>query len=135
MTLPQTADNMLLAEAGEGTRVQLQSIVKSYSGNTVLHGVDLDIAPGEFVSLLGPSGCGKTTLLRVLAGLEGLDSGAVLLGGSDVSRVPTNKRDIGMVFQSYSLFPRPCRCRACSSGRGRRPVSYTHLTLPTILLV
>jgi len=105
MTLPQTADNMLLAEAGEGTRVQLQSIVKSYSGNTVLHGVDLDIAPGEFVSLLGPSGCGKTTLLRVLAGLEGLDSGAVLLGGSDVSRVPTNKRDIGMVFQSYSLFP------------------------------
>ncbi|WP_144876871.1 ABC transporter ATP-binding protein [Microbacterium sp. 1.5R] len=105
MTLPQTADNILLAEAGEGTRVQLQRIVKSYGSNTVLHGVDLDIAPGEFVSLLGPSGCGKTTLLRVLAGLEGLDSGAVLLDGGDVSRVPTNKRDIGMVFQSYSLFP------------------------------
>jgi putative spermidine/putrescine transport system ATP-binding protein len=103
--LPRTKDNVLLAEAGEGTRVELQGIVKSYAGNTVLHGVDLDIAPGEFVSLLGPSGCGKTTLLRVLAGLEGLDSGAVLLGGSDVSRVPTNKRDIGMVFQSYSLFP------------------------------
>jgi putative spermidine/putrescine transport system ATP-binding protein len=105
MTLPRTAENVLLAEAGEGTRVQLQQIVKSYAGNTVLHGVDLDIAPGEFVSLLGPSGCGKTTLLRVLAGLEIADDGAVLLGGRDVSRVPTNKRDIGMVFQSYSLFP------------------------------
>ena len=103
--LPRTKDNLLLSEAGEGTRVQLQGIVKSYSGTTVLHGVDLDIAPGEFVSLLGPSGCGKTTLLRVLAGLEGADDGAVLLGGGDVSRVPTNKRDIGMVFQSYSLFP------------------------------
>lgn len=105
MSLPRTADNLLLAEAGEGTRVQLQSIVKSYGAHRVLHGVDIDIAPGEFVSLLGPSGCGKTTLLRVLAGLEGADSGTVLLGGSDVSRVPTNRRDIGMVFQSYSLFP------------------------------
>ncbi|MFD5224560.1 ABC transporter ATP-binding protein [Microbacterium sp. NPDC058342] len=103
--LPRTQDNALLADAGEGTAVQLQGIVKSYGANRVLHGVDLDIAPGEFVSLLGPSGCGKTTLLRVLAGLEGSDEGAVLLGGSDVSRVPTNKRDIGMVFQSYSLFP------------------------------
>jgi putative spermidine/putrescine transport system ATP-binding protein len=99
------ADLRTLAEAGEGPAVQLQGIVKSYGGTTVLHGVDLDIAPGEFVSLLGPSGCGKTTLLRVLAGLEGSDSGAVRLGGHDVSRVPTNKRDIGMVFQSYSLFP------------------------------
>jgi putative spermidine/putrescine transport system ATP-binding protein len=103
--LPATADNALLADAGEGTAVQLQAIVKSYGGSTVLHGIDLDIAPGEFVSLLGPSGCGKTTLLRVLAGLEGSDAGVVLLGGHDVSRVPTNKRDIGMVFQSYSLFP------------------------------
>jgi len=105
MTLPRTADNVLLAEAGDGTRAQLQGIVKSYGGNTVLHGVDLDIAPGEFVSLLGPSGCGKTTLLRVLAGLEAADSGVVLLGERDVSRVPTSRRDIGMVFQSYSLFP------------------------------
>ncbi|MGO2684491.1 ABC transporter ATP-binding protein [Microbacterium sp.] len=103
--LPATKDNVLLAEAGDGTRVQFQSIVKSYGSNRVLHGVDLDIAPGEFVSLLGPSGCGKTTALRVLAGLENADDGAVLLGGQDVSRVPTNKRDIGMVFQAYSLFP------------------------------
>jgi putative spermidine/putrescine transport system ATP-binding protein len=89
----------------EGTRVQLRSIRKSFAGNTVLHGLDLDIAPGEFVSLLGPSGCGKTTALRVLAGLEAADSGVVLFGGRDVSDVPVNRRDIGMVFQSYSLFP------------------------------
>ena len=104
-SLPATADNLLLADAGDGTRVQLQGVVKDYGSQRVLHGVDLDIAPGEFVSLLGPSGCGKTTALRVLAGLETANAGAVLLGGQDVSRVPTNKRDIGMVFQSYSLFP------------------------------
>ena len=105
IALPRTADNSLLADRSDGTRVQFDGIVKSYGRTQVLHGIDLDIAPGEFVSLLGPSGCGKTTLLRVLAGLEGADQGAVLLGGGDVSRVPTNKRDIGMVFQSYSLFP------------------------------
>ncbi|GAA3029338.1 ABC transporter ATP-binding protein [Microbacterium dextranolyticum] len=103
--LPRTADNLLLTGATEGTRVELRAIEKSFGTTRVLHGVDLDIAPGEFVSLLGPSGCGKTTALRVLAGLESADSGTVLLGGTDVSRMPTNKRDIGMVFQSYSLFP------------------------------
>ncbi|MDR6200504.1 putative spermidine/putrescine transport system ATP-binding protein [Microbacterium sp. SORGH_AS428] len=103
--LPSTSDNMLLAEAGAGTRVQFRDVVKDYGATRVLHGVDLDIAPGEFVSLLGPSGCGKTTALRVLAGLERATDGAVLLAGHDVSGVPTNKRDIGMVFQSYSLFP------------------------------
>ncbi|MGX1696551.1 ABC transporter ATP-binding protein [Microbacterium keratanolyticum] len=105
MSLPRTADNILLADARSGTRVQLDQIVKSYGPQTVLHGIDLDIAPGEFLSLLGPSGCGKTTALRVLAGLEHADAGSVLFGGRDVSRVPTNRRDIGMVFQAYSLFP------------------------------
>ncbi|MCX6503101.1 MAG: ABC transporter ATP-binding protein [Microbacterium sp.] len=103
--LPRTSDNLLLAEAGEGTRVQFRGVTKEYGPTRVLHGIDLDIAPGEFVSLLGPSGCGKTTLLRILSGLEPLTAGTVLMGGSDVSRVPVNKRDIGMVFQSYSLFP------------------------------
>ena len=104
-SLPRTSDNLLLAAAGEGTRVELRSVVKDYGTTRVLHGVDLDVAPGEFVSLLGPSGCGKTTALRVLAGLEQATKGAVYLGDRDVSQVPTNKRDIGMVFQSYSLFP------------------------------
>ncbi len=103
--LPRTTDNALLADAREGTRVEFRGVVKDYGSTRVLHDFTLDIAPGEFVSLLGPSGCGKTTALRVLAGLEPSSGGAVLLGGRDVSRVPTNKRDIGMVFQSYSLFP------------------------------
>jgi putative spermidine/putrescine transport system ATP-binding protein len=102
---PRTSDNVLLSDASGGTRVQFESIVKDYGTTRVLHGVDLDIAPGEFVSLLGPSGCGKTTALRVLAGLERATGGRVLLGGQDVSGVPTNRRDIGMVFQAYSLFP------------------------------
>lgn len=103
--LPRTSENSLLADAGSGTRVEFRGIVKDYGSTRVLHGLDLDIAPGEFVSLLGPSGCGKTTALRVLAGLEQANGGAVMLGGTDVSGVPTNRRDIGMVFQSYSLFP------------------------------
>ena len=123
--LPRTKDNLLLAQAGDGTRVELHGIVKSYGGTRVLHGVDLDIAPGEFVSLLGPSGCGKTTLLRVLAGLEGAEEGTVLLGGGDVSRVPTNRRDIGMVFQSYSLFPHLRVLDNTAFGLRRRGVGTT----------
>jgi len=123
--LPPTADNSLLADAGEGTRVEFRGITKSYGSTRVLHGVDLDIAPGEFVSLLGPSGCGKTTALRVLAGLEANDGGAVMLGGRDVSRVPTNKRDIGMVFQSYSLFPHLSVVENTAFGLRRRGVRRT----------
>jgi len=104
-SLPRTAENSLLADAHSGTRVEFRGVVKDYGSTRVLHGLDLDVAPGEFVSLLGPSGCGKTTALRVLAGLEHANGGAVLLGDTDVSTVPTNRRDIGMVFQSYSLFP------------------------------
>lgn len=103
--LPRTSDNALLADAGAGTHVELRCIVKDYGPTRVLHGIDLDIQPGEFVSLLGPSGCGKTTALRVLAGLEQATGGSLLFGGQDVSGTPTNKRDIGMVFQAYSLFP------------------------------
>ncbi|MFS0735234.1 ABC transporter ATP-binding protein [Microbacterium sp. 1P10UB] len=123
--LPRTSDNMLLAEAGEGTRVQFDGIVKDYGSTRVLHGVDLDVAPGEFVSLLGPSGCGKTTALRVLAGLERATAGAIRLGGKDVSSVPTNKRDIGMVFQSYSLFPHLRVVDNVAFGLRRRRVGKT----------
>ncbi|MET3804489.1 putative spermidine/putrescine transport system ATP-binding protein [Nakamurella sp. UYEF19] len=67
--------------------------------------MSLNMAPGEMVVLLGPSGCGKTTALRVLAGLEDADAGQVIVAGKDISSVPTSKRDMGMVFQAYSLFP------------------------------
>lgn len=88
-----------------GAPVRLESVTKRYGQTTVLRGLDLELAPGELVALLGPSGCGKTTALRCLAGLEEPSSGRVLIGGEDVSRVPTNRRDLGMVFQAYSLFP------------------------------
>lgn len=95
----------IAVEQKSGTRVELRQITKSFGDRVVLDALDLDIAPGEFVSLLGPSGCGKTTALRVLAGLETSDAGEVRFGGQDVSAIPVNHRDIGMVFQSYSLFP------------------------------
>jgi putative spermidine/putrescine transport system ATP-binding protein len=85
--------------------LELKGLRKSFGGNTALDGLDLELAEGELVSLLGPSGCGKTTALRIVAGFETADSGTVTVGGKDITRVPANKRDMGMVFQAYSLFP------------------------------
>ncbi len=78
---------------------------KSFGSATVLGGVDLQVAAGEFVSLLGPSGCGKTTLLRIVAGLLAADRGTIRLDGEDISSKPPHRRDVGVVFQNYALFP------------------------------
>jgi putative spermidine/putrescine transport system ATP-binding protein len=91
--------------ATQGVAVELANITKTYGSQTALRGLSLSARPGEFVALLGPSGCGKTTALRALAGLETIDSGTITINGEDVTDQPTNKRDMGMVFQSYSLFP------------------------------
>ena len=85
--------------------LELKGLRKSFGGNTALDGLDLELAEGELVSLLGPSGCGKTTALRIVAGFETADSGTVTVGGKDITKVPANRRDMGMVFQAYSLFP------------------------------
>ena len=89
----------------QGTSVTLRNVTKSFGTAKVLNGLDLNIHSGELVALLGPSGCGKSTLLRIIAGFEAADQGSVLLDDVDVSGVPTNRRDIGLVFQAYSLFP------------------------------
>lgn len=86
--------------------VELKAIVKSYDGKTnVIHGVDLSIAHGEFVVFVGPSGCGKSTLLRMIAGLEGISGGDVMIDGKRVNDEPPRNRDIAMVFQDYALYP------------------------------
>jgi putative spermidine/putrescine transport system ATP-binding protein len=93
------------AANGAGAPVALHDLSRSFGAVRALDGLSLDIAPGELVALLGPSGCGKTTALRIVAGFESADSGTVSVDGKEVSRVPAAKRDMGMVFQSYSLFP------------------------------
>ncbi|MDP9027927.1 MAG: ABC transporter ATP-binding protein [Actinomycetota bacterium] len=107
MSLLETSPIQLSANgATPGATVELQNVIKDYpGGNRALSGVDLSVKPGEFIALLGPSGCGKTTALRALAGLEQVTDGHILIDGKDVVAVPANKRDIGMVFQAYSLFP------------------------------
>ncbi|HYR50948.1 MAG TPA: ABC transporter ATP-binding protein [Candidatus Eisenbacteria bacterium] len=89
----------------EGVEVRLENLQRRYGAVTALNDLSLTLAAGELVALLGPSGCGKTTALRLLAGLEEADGGRVVIGGQDVTGLPANKRDVGMVFQSYSLFP------------------------------
>jgi multiple sugar transport system ATP-binding protein len=99
-----------VAEPGKQTmssaqRLRIKGLNKWFGTNHVLKDFDIEIAPGEFLVLLGPSGCGKTTALRIVAGLEEADSGQVLLGDTDISKMLPKYRDVAMVFQSYALYP------------------------------
>jgi putative spermidine/putrescine transport system ATP-binding protein len=91
--------------ARAAVEVRLEGLSCHYGPVVALDRLDLTLMPGELVVLLGPSGCGKTTTLRLLAGLEDADGGQILVGGRDITRVSASKRDMGMVFQAYSLFP------------------------------
>ena len=86
-------------------QVIIKDAVKRYGDFTALNGVSLDIREGEFFTLLGPSGCGKTTLLRMIAGFNSIEGGDFYFGDKRINDVPAHKRDIGMVFQNYAIFP------------------------------
>jgi iron(III) transport system ATP-binding protein len=118
--------------------VEIRALTKSYGEHQVLRDLNIEVAEGEFLTLLGPSGCGKTTTLRCVAGLERADGGEVRIGGTVVASgasrvfVPPNKRDIGMVFQSYALWPHmtvaanvayPLRMRRKAGGSTRQQVA------------
>src|SRR4051794_41335286 len=95
-------------EAGSpqgGGAISIVGLRKEFDGVTAVDGIDLEIEPGEFFTLLGPSGCGKTTTLRMLAGFEQPSAGQILIDGVDVAQTPAHKRPVNTVFQSYALFP------------------------------
>jgi multiple sugar transport system ATP-binding protein len=94
----------MTAEQG-GETVELAALTKRYDGTIAVDSISLDVAEGEFLVLLGPSGCGKTTTLRMVAGLESVTDGAVIIGGTDVSQTTPQNRDVAMVFQNYALYP------------------------------
>ncbi|MFM7127284.1 MAG: ATP-binding cassette domain-containing protein, partial [Actinomycetota bacterium] len=87
------------------SHLSFTDVAKNFGTTVALESFDLDVHEGELVSLLGPSGCGKTTALRIAAGFERSDRGQVRLAGEDLGPLPAHKRNMGMVFQTYSLFP------------------------------
>src|SRR5213080_1744449 len=86
-------------------KVQLREVSKSYAGSEVIHGIDAEVADGEFIVIVGPSGCGKSTLLRMVAGLEAITGGEIVIGDRVVNALEPKDRDIAMVFQNYALYP------------------------------
>jgi len=121
VTTPLTSTQNGKARAA--VEVQMEGLTRKYGQVVALDGLDLTVQAGELVALLGPSGCGKTTTLRLLAGLEDADAGQITVGGADVTRLPASKRDMGMVFQAYSLFPHMTARQNVAFGLRLRRVS------------
>jgi iron(III) transport system ATP-binding protein len=108
---------------GQASYLQIRDLSKRFGKTSALEQVDLDVQEGEFVFLLGPSGCGKTTLLRIIAGLEDATTGQVRQAGREVTHLPASRRDFGIVFQSYALFPNLTVARNVGYGLHNRRLS------------
>jgi putative spermidine/putrescine transport system ATP-binding protein len=113
--------------SGAAPALRVCRLRKSFGAVVAVDEVSLDAAPGEFLSLLGPSGCGKSTLLRMVAGLVEPDGGQVVLAGEDITRVAVHRRNLGLVFQSYALFPHMTVFENVAFGLRRRGVGETEL--------
>jgi putative spermidine/putrescine transport system ATP-binding protein len=111
-----------------GADLVLEGLSRRYGSTVAVARVDLTVAPGELVALLGPSGCGKTTTLRMVAGFVEPNDGRILLRGRDITRVPAHRRDTGMVFQSYALFPHLTVAENIAFGLHRRGVPRAEVT-------
>jgi ABC-type sugar transport system ATPase subunit len=120
-------DNTIVKEKGKGVALEITNVSKAFGKNQVLQSLDLDVRDHEFLVLLGPSGCGKTTLLRIIGGLIEPESGKVVLGGRDITRLPAHKRDIGFVFQHYALFPHMTVAKNVAFGLRMRGVPKTEI--------
>ena len=88
-----------------GATITIENAVKRYGNDTIINGLSLEVKPGEFFTLLGTSGCGKTTLLRMIIGFNSIEGGTFKINDRVINDIPTNKRNIGMVFQNYAVFP------------------------------
>lgn len=117
----------LRAEPG-GPFLQLDGVTRRIGDHTILDSIDLSVEQGQFISLLGPSGCGKTTLLRIVAGLAPCDTGAVRLGQADLTRIPAHKRNMGVVFQNFALFPHLTVAENVAFGLKARGVERTAIS-------
>lgn len=109
--------------------LSIRNLSKSYEGNKVLNDISLDLREGMFLSLLGPSGCGKTTILRIIAGLVEADSGIVSINNAEIDHLPPNKRDMGIVFQSYALFPHMTVEQNIAYGLEQRKMAKKDITI------
>ncbi|GAY13137.1 ABC transporter ATP-binding protein [Pseudonocardia sp. N23] len=121
-TSPRVSD---ARTAGSAAAVEFRGVSRVFGQARALDGLDLALRPGELLALLGPSGCGKTTALRLLAGFDTPSSGQILIDGRDVTGVPASKRDTGMVFQAYSLFPTMTAADNVAFGLRMRRVAAT----------
>jgi putative spermidine/putrescine transport system ATP-binding protein len=99
------AASLASRDAGDRPALVLRGLTRHFGDVVAVDAIDLEVAPGEFLTLLGPSGSGKTTTLRMIAGFTAQTRGTIEIGGSDMTRVPPHRRDVGMVFQNYALFP------------------------------